>query len=89
MYNNLMYGMLSYVSEIIGGDTWEDLMTSLLFQPTGMEGTTFTHVADLTREDIATPYLIEFWDGQWKAVSLKLHSQVQFCRSYDQKQQMR
>ena len=75
-YNNLMYGMLSYVSEVIGGSTWEDLMTSKLFQPMGMNGTTFTHVVDQTRGDIAKPYLIDFWDGQWRATSLKLHGRV-------------
>ena len=74
MYNNLMYGLMSYVSEIIGGATWEELMTREVFQPIGMENTTFTHVADLTRQDIAKPYLIDFADWEWREVSLTMHA---------------
>ena len=32
MYNNLMYGLISHVSETLGEDTWENLMTSRIFQ---------------------------------------------------------
>ena len=73
-YNNLMYGLVAYATELIGGDTWEHILQDRIFTPLGMDKTTFTHVTDMSRTDVATPYLYD--NGQWRAVSSKLHRYV-------------
>ncbi|XP_071129226.1 gigasin-6-like [Mytilus edulis] len=33
MYNNLMYGVVTYLAELIGNDSWENLVTKHIFEP--------------------------------------------------------
>ena len=68
-----MYGLVSYATEIIGGDSWETTLQEKIFTPLGMDKTSFSHVADMSRADIAVPYLREPENGNWKSVSTKLH----------------
>ena len=59
-YNNLMYGLVTYLAEVIGGDTWENLVTNHLLKPLGMNKTVFATTADLRNlPDLATGY-VEF-----------------------------
>ena len=76
-YNNLMYGLISYITEVVGGASWEDLMTSHIFRPLDMNSTTFTHVIseDEAREKMAVPYL-RTYEGEWRSISHKLHRWV-------------
>jgi len=72
-YNNLMYGLMTYMTEKLEDNTWEEVMTNRFFDPLGMTSTTFTHTTDLTRNDIAKPALKNDED-EWQAVSLDFHS---------------
>ncbi|XP_059148723.1 protein flp-like [Physella acuta] len=56
IYSNLMYGLVTRISEILGGKKWEELMKENLFQPLGMTSTTFSTEADFNRGDIVVPY---------------------------------
>lgn len=77
IYNNLMYGLLSHVTERLPAamtSSWEELMTQHILQPLGMLATTFTHVIgeEEAKERLAVPYLYDE-EGEWKAVSLTMH----------------
>lgn len=75
VYNNLMYGLMTLVSETLERPrTWEPLLTRDIFLPLGMNDTTFTHVTDLSREDMAHPVLRNTTDGAWNEVNLQFHS---------------
>jgi CubicO group peptidase (beta-lactamase class C family) len=66
-----MYGLISRITEVIGGKSWEDLMVEKIFHPLGMTDSNFTHTMDLEADDVAHAYL---WDGeQWREVSMFLH----------------
>ena len=55
-YNNVMYGLMTNLTEKLGGASWESLMTSHLLQPIGMTETTFARTADLPNlSDFASP----------------------------------
>ena len=59
-YNNLMYGIAGYVTEILGGGHWKDLMKTHLFDPLGM---TATHIIDdsvTDHSDYAVAYADRF-----------------------------
>lgn len=55
-YSNLMYGLLTYMSERIGRKTWENLVSELLLEPLGMTSTTFITTADESSLDLAQGY---------------------------------
>ena len=55
-YNNQLYDLMAYVTEVISGENWEDLMTEKLFKPANMSSTTFYHTMDLSNDDMARPY---------------------------------
>ena len=58
IYNNLMYMMLGHVAEVLGKDTWENLVTKMIFEPLGMNDTTImTSPADIAAQDVAQPYI--------------------------------
>ena len=58
-YNNQLYDLMGYVTEVISGENWEDLMTERIFKPANMSSTTFIHKVDLTNPDLARPYRVE------------------------------
>ena len=67
-----MYGLLANITERINGKaSWEELMTAKIFRPLGMTSSTFTHTADITRKDIAQPYLLD--NGTYRALGLEMH----------------
>ena len=71
-YNNLMYGLLTYVTEVIGGDSWENLMRQHIFEPLGMVSSDFTHQIDLERPDLVKTYQVDF-DGSYKPITPEYH----------------
>lgn len=51
-----MYGLMTNLTEKLGGGSWESLMTSHVLQPIGMTDTTFARTADLQQlPDFANP----------------------------------
>ena len=73
MYNNLMYGLVSGMSEYLGGDTWENLMTDHIFKPLDMDRTTFTHTVNFSKVKYATPHMIDSDTGKIRMVSMEFH----------------
>ena len=58
-YNDLMYGLLAYATEQIGGANWEQLMQTELFDPLNMTSSAFCTDFDFTSGNVATPYVYE------------------------------
>ena len=58
-YNNLMYGLATYISEVLGGEKWEDLITTHFLEPLGMRNTTFVTRVNYSRSDVAWPYVLK------------------------------
>ncbi|KAL4240720.1 hypothetical protein ACF0H5_001508 [Mactra antiquata] len=56
-YSNLMYGMVTYLSEIIGGKSWEELIAEKIFSPLGMTSSTFASIDDPKDLDLATGHM--------------------------------
>ena len=58
LYNNYMYMLLGHVAEILGKDTWENLVMSKIIRPLGMNSTRILKVPeDIMEADIAKPYI--------------------------------
>lgn len=55
-YQNAAYALIEEVIESSTGDTYEDLMRSLLFEPLGMESASMTYDDMVGRDDIARPH---------------------------------
>ncbi|KAL4218011.1 hypothetical protein ACF0H5_022749 [Mactra antiquata] len=55
-YSNLMYGLITRLSEILSGKTWEELVTEKLFSPLNMTSSTFMTSADSKDLDLAAGY---------------------------------
>ncbi|XP_053375802.1 uncharacterized protein LOC123533279 [Mercenaria mercenaria] len=72
IYNNLMYMMLGHVVEKLGGDTWENLLTSKVFQPIGMNSTRILREPkDVLENGVAKPYI--FKDNMFQNGSLEIY----------------
>ena len=56
-YSNLMYGLVTYIGEVLGGTSWEELIKSKLYDPLGMTSSTFTTIADPEQIDLAKGYI--------------------------------
>ena len=57
-YNNVMYGLLGYIIEIIGNSTWENLMEQLILFPLEMNNTKiFGASITIMDEIVAKPYV--------------------------------
>lgn len=70
-YNNAIYGLMAYITEQLAGSPWEELVMEHIFQPASMTSSSFTHVMNLSRDDIAVPYLFDS-DGL-RPVDLQFH----------------
>ena len=70
-YNNLMYFLLGHVTEVIGGAQWEQLLSSRLFEPSGMVDTALVYDVDVDNSEIATPYMIH--EGNLREVGIDYH----------------
>lgn len=71
LYNNLMYGLATHITEIIGHDTWENLMTRHILGPLGMARTTFSKALDPGEVNFAPP--VEDYYGELKYMSVQLN----------------
>ena len=56
LYTGNMYSVLSTVLEKTFGKPWEDLLIENLFEPLGMDRSTFFNYADPDYEGFVTPY---------------------------------
>ncbi|XP_064608798.1 uncharacterized protein LOC135472974 [Liolophura sinensis] len=73
-YNNIVYGLLTYITEVLGGDTWENLMSRELYEPLGMSRTTFAHALEPNETGVAVGYQSDR-DGQLAEVPNELSRQ--------------
>ena len=67
-----MYVMLGHVAEVLGKDTWENLVRSRLFEPVGMNNSRILmRPEDLIAEDVARPYIYK--NDQIQLSSLQIY----------------
>ena len=67
-----MYMMLGHVIEVLGEDTWENLMNSKIFKPIGMDSTTFLKKpTDVLGLNVARPYIYK--DGKFQNGTLEIY----------------
>ena len=52
-----MYGVITHLAELIGGDRWENLIRTHLFNPLGMTDSTFVTEADPGKIPLARAYV--------------------------------
>src|SRR4051794_28115791 len=57
-YNNLMYTTAGYIASVVGGATWEQLVSERIFQPLGMTSSTVTVGEMQDRPDFASPHTL-------------------------------
>jgi CubicO group peptidase (beta-lactamase class C family) len=55
-YNNLMYMTAGYLTGLLSGKTWEDVVRERLFEPLGMDRTNFSVHQSQEDDDFAYPY---------------------------------
>lgn len=54
-YSDMNYALVTYISEKLGGESWEGLIDKILFKPLGMDTSTFASTTtDFTK--VATGY---------------------------------
>lgn len=58
-YNDLLYSLAAYSTQLIGNRPWEDLIRDKIFTPLGMRRSTFIGDVDFSGDDVATPYVLE------------------------------
>ncbi|KAL8567135.1 hypothetical protein ACOMHN_033037 [Nucella lapillus] len=73
IYSNLMYGLASRMTEIVGRGRWEDLVQDRLFKPLGMARSTFSTDASLNEANTAKPYVL--YHGNLEPISYNLPRQ--------------
>ena len=67
-----MYTMLGHVSEVLGKDTWENLVTSRILEPLGMNSTRILkRPTDVLEADVAKPYI--YRDGEFHNGTLEIY----------------
>ncbi|CAC5384173.1 unnamed protein product [Mytilus coruscus] len=74
MYNSLMYGVVTHLAEIIGKDTWENLVHKHIFEPLEMNTSTFVTTAELEKILLAKGY-VEYY-GELHPVQYNFTRQV-------------
>lgn len=52
-----MYGLITYLSEVFGKKSWEELITEKIFTPLNMTSSTFVTTSDPSELDLATGYI--------------------------------
>lgn len=62
LYNNLIYGVVTNLAELIGGESWENLVKTHLFDPIGMNSSSFLTTADFEKIDLAKGYIDYYGD---------------------------
>ena len=74
----MMFMMLGHVTEVLGGDTWQNLVTSKLFKPIGMNSSRFIAEPDDTEAPhVARPYI--YRDGEFQNGTKIIYEYVLSC----------
>ncbi len=58
-YNDIMYGLIAFISEKLGNKPWEELVKEKLFVPLGMTSSTFVNNPDIDQLDAQTIYMAD------------------------------
>ena len=66
-----MYAVAGKATEVMGGATWEDLVTDLLFEPIGMSSSTFMDLAPPDYEGYAVPYIQRSENGSLEPMPIE------------------
>ena len=74
VYSNQIYDLMAYVTEVISGESFEDLMIERIFKPANMPSTTFIHKMDLADDNLAKPYFLEVVGGPLRRVNNSLNA---------------
>ena len=62
--------LLGHVAEVLGTDTWENLVTSRILEPLGMNSTwILKKPTDVLKADVARPY--SYRDGEFQNGTLE------------------
>ncbi|XP_076102023.1 uncharacterized protein LOC143071541 [Mytilus galloprovincialis] len=56
IYSSLLYGLVTHITEMIGGDTWENLVSKFIFESLGMKSSTFVTTANPEKINLAQGY---------------------------------
>ena len=72
IYSNLMYGLMTHMTEEMTGRPWNDLIRERIFRPVGMDSSSFTDEITPKGHDIAQPYM-KTTDGSWRPVDFDFH----------------
>lgn len=67
MYNNWMYLLAGYITEILGEKPWEELIAEYYFRPIGMQEATFADRTDYTA-NFALPGIKAKHSNSWETV---------------------
>ncbi|KAL4229793.1 hypothetical protein ACF0H5_010184 [Mactra antiquata] len=73
VYNNMLYALLGYLTELVGDDTWQNLMTSHLLEPLGMTSSKPLGKSVMFESGYAKPYIMpdtELEDGHYNIYSI-------------------
>ena len=77
LYNNFMFMMAGHIAEKLGQDTWENLLTTKVLQPLGMNNTkVLSGPADILDSTTAKPYL--YFDGDFQNGTIGIYESVPF-----------
>ena len=72
VYNNYLYMLLGHVAEVLGKDTWENLVASRILVPLGMNSTRILKTpSDVLEADVARPYI--YRDGGFQNGTLEIY----------------
>lgn len=67
-----MFMMLGHIAEKLGGESWEKLMTSRIFEPLGMTSSRILKVpSDVLEPDVARPLIYK--DGLYQNGTLDIY----------------
>ncbi|XP_060082792.1 uncharacterized protein LOC132562079 [Ylistrum balloti] len=63
LYSNLMYGLVTDISEKLGHKTWQELIKTNIFTPLGMTGSTFMTTVNRNNAEVAQGYVDDYDTG--------------------------
>jgi len=72
-----MYGIITYMAEVIGGDSWERLVKKYIFDPLGMTSSSFMTTYDNDMFELAKGY-VDYY-GKLKPVPYEFSRYVLRC----------
>ncbi|XP_052796451.1 penicillin-binding protein 4-like [Mya arenaria] len=75
LYSNLHYGIVSYLSELLGGQPWERLIQQHIYDPLGMHDSDFLATADRKSKDVSQGYADDEFTGDLVPVPEEVNRQ--------------